>query len=252
MTINNSNNSCWNDFTVRNGASGGLRKIRVQNENNIAGSSAAIEAYVQGTTAADPFVRQVIGAAHSYAAGIDTSDNQIWKMAYDASATATPSSASAVMRSTTTGIIDFPLQSRFGAYKSAATANATGDNTEVQIIFDGVQYDLQSEYNSGTGTFTATRAGIYELDFCIALGNLGATHQAGLCRIEQSGGTAAYLRFNPYNMSNAGNLEYHMSRKMNMAVGDTIKIYMTVAGGTKTVTIDGASNITNFHMCKIA
>jgi hypothetical protein len=252
MTTNSLNNSCWNDFTVRNGPSGGMRKLRVQNEYDIAGSQACVETYVQGTTAADSFSRNVIGAAHSYATGIDTSDARIWKLAYDASATATPSSAGAIMRSTTTGIIDFPLQSRFGAYKSATAANATGDNTEVQVIFDTEQYDVQGEYDTATGIFTATRAGIYDLDFCIELNNLGAAHITGLAKITHNVTDIALYNFNPYNMCNAGSVMYHVCRKVNLGAADTIKIYITVGGGAKTVGVVGGVSVTNFYMCKIA
>ena len=254
MTINNSNNSCWNDFTVRNGASGGIRKIRVQNENNTAGSSAAVEAYVQGTTAADAYFRSVIGAAHSYAAGIDTSNTERWKLTYSADSTATPSSATSLIEASKTGILSFPLQSRVGAYKSAASANVTGDNTEYKVVFDTEQYDIQSEYDTATGEFTAKETGIYEIDTTILISNLGAAHTSGLVYLYQNISVVGYFQFGPYQASSAagGTLSYHFCRKLLVNSGDVLYVTLTVAGGTKTVGVLANPNATNFHICKIA
>lgn len=47
------------------------------------------------------------------------------------------------------------------AYKSANTTNVTGNGTVATVVYDTVIFDQGSNYNSGTGTFTAPVTGKY-------------------------------------------------------------------------------------------
>lgn len=52
-------------------------------------------------------------------------------------------------------------QPRFRAYTSAVVNNVTGDNTAYNIICDTEDYDIGSNYDTGTGIFTVSVSGVY-------------------------------------------------------------------------------------------
>lgn len=251
MTTNLLNNSCWNDFTVRNGPSGGVRKIRVQNENNIAGSEAIVESYVQGTTSADPYTRSVIGASHSYATGIDTSDNQAWKLTYDASATASPSSALQVIKSDTSGRLIYPNQPMMKAHKNADTANVTGENTEYTVIFDTVEYDRDGNYNNANGIFTVPIDGCYQINTLISFYNIQSGYIYATGCLRKNGSNICMQRENPVNVfwANSGaNIHFfHMTITESAVAGDTFSSVFSVANnvsGGKIVGVKGTAQYT--------
>ncbi len=70
-----------------------------------------------------------------------------------------------------TSAIPVPLCS-FAAYQSVNAPNSTGDGSFPFVICDGVLYDISSNYDGTTGTFTAPSDGIYHFDAYISLYNI--------------------------------------------------------------------------------
>jgi hypothetical protein len=66
-----------------------------------------------------------------------------------------------IMLAQDTGEINYPLQSAFQARLTSSQLNKTGDGTLYTIVFDTETFDQNSDYNNGTGTFTAPVAGRY-------------------------------------------------------------------------------------------
>lgn len=71
------------------------------------------------------------------------------------------SATGTVMSALDTGEITYPLQSSFSAYKSATTANVTGNGSYYSYVCNTELYDQNADYNSGTGIFTAPVTGKY-------------------------------------------------------------------------------------------
>ena len=64
---------------------------------------------------------------------------------------------------TAAGEITTPSQPAFNAYMGSTASNVTGDGTLYAIAFDTELYDVGSDYNTGTYTFTAPVTGRYRM-----------------------------------------------------------------------------------------
>ena len=61
-------------------------------------------------------------------------------------------------------IMDYEYpRSRFSAYVASDISNVTGNGTTYTVVFGTEEFDEDSEYATGTGIFTAKRAGLYLL-----------------------------------------------------------------------------------------
>ena len=61
----------------------------------------------------------------------------------------------------TTYSVSMPLQPAFAAYLSAQDNNVTGGGTNYNVAMDTEAYDQNSDYNTGTYTFTVPIDGVY-------------------------------------------------------------------------------------------
>lgn len=128
----------------------------------------------------------------------------------------------------------------FGAYKSVDTPNATGDGTFFQVICDGVIYDLDSNYNGATGTFTAPTDGTYHFDTYIAAHNITTQNLGSIFLVTTARSFETDLQ-SPVNDKQADNiLHYQMSVDTLMSAGDTASLQISLSGAAKTVGITGA------------
>lgn len=157
-----------------------------------------------------------------------------------------------------TGIVTTPNQSGSSAYKSADSANQTGDLTPVQLVYDAEDYDIRSEYDTGTGIFTAKAAGLYQINFAVLLKNLTAAHNVGNIQIYKGPALLPVLwwqyQFNPgASMDSASQYSAIGCAIVALAAGNVISTFVTVGGSTKTITIAGTTNVhTQMQISKIA
>lgn len=163
--------------------------------------------------------------------------------------------SSAYITATSAGIISTSSQSGSSAYLSGDVANQTGDGTDVAIVFDAEDYDIQSEYSTSTGLFTAKTAGIYLVTCNVLLDNIGAAHTSGNLRIKKNASTYWKAQFNPAASMDSGNQFSALgSLPIKCSANDTLQVLILVDGGTKTVGLkagtSGAS--TTFQVSKIA
>ena len=85
----------------------------------------------------------------------------------------------------------------FSAYLSTSIANVTGDSTLYTIPFNEVFFDLGSNFNTGTGYFTAPYTGIYQFAATVTLYDMGAQGTgSGMVTVLQTSGTNKYIQSN--------------------------------------------------------
>lgn len=153
-----------------------------------------------------------------------------------------------------TGIVTTVNQSGMSAYKSADSTNQTGDLTAVKLVYDSEDYDIRGEYDNLTGVFTATDAGLYQINLVVLLKNLTAAHNVGNIQIYKGLTLWWQYQFNPgASMDSASQYSAVGCAILQLAAGDTVTTYVQIGGSTKTITIGGATNVhTQMQISKIA
>lgn len=249
MVNNSLNNAVYEDFSVENGASGSSRVLCVENNNDTASSSAAIETQVGGTSADDTYFRYLISTTNSWAHGIDQTDSQSFDIAYNAGATATPSSIKAI-KSTTDGELLYPNQPLFAAYRSSSLTNVTGDGTDYTIIYDAEDADQDSNYNTATGTFTAPKEGKYLFSSVIMLDEVSTSHTGGYFRILVNGVEVTRYLYDAGAWVNAyDECGLCGTIVIDLAASDTVTTKICVYGYTKTIDLSNTDRRTTFGGC---
>lgn len=142
-----------------------------------------------------------------------------------------------------------PALYAFHAYKSATTANVTGDSTPYAFICDTEIYDLQGNYNNGTGVFTAPVTGLYLFGAIFNSSNCVLAGGTSLSVVTTS--TTYPASFNV--KQNDGFTNCQITALANMTAGHTAYPLATVFGEAGvTVGIQGsASKETRFWGCLI-
>lgn len=147
------------------------------------------------------------------------------------------SATGTVMSAADTGEINYPLQPAFLAIPDATIDNVTGDGTRYVIILNTEVFDQNSDYNTGTGQFTAPVTGKYQFYGSIAYGDIGAAHTNGSQIIDTSNREYLTNLNNPTAMDISGFLAQTLVVLADMDAGDTAELVANVAGSTKTVDI---------------
>lgn len=142
-----------------------------------------------------------------------------------------------------TGRLTNTAQPAFSAYVSSTINNVTGDGTIYTIVFDTSLFDQGSNFNTGTGIFTAPVAGKYMFCANVTLSDIGAAHTDGVMLFVSNTHQYATCYGTTFAQSASGLLGYTATIITSMAVNDTMQVEVQVAGGTKTVDVFGSSNI---------
>jgi hypothetical protein len=142
-----------------------------------------------------------------------------------------------IMVAQDTGEINYPLQPAFLAIPNATISDVTGDGTTYVIIFNTEIFDQNSDYNTGTGQFTASVTGRYQFYGSIAYGDIGAAHTNGSQIIDTSNRDYLTNLNNPTTFDINGYLAQTLVVLADMDAGDTAELVANVAGSTKTVDI---------------
>jgi len=146
------------DFTFTSSTASQTRILTVSNTDNTgaATSAARLDLTVGGANVADPQVSYIVTGQTTWSTGIDNSDSDKYKISPNAALATTPTTIS-----DTDGITLKPLQPAFLAYMTISTGAVTGDGTIFSYICETQVFDQTSDYDTGTGQFTAPISGRY-------------------------------------------------------------------------------------------
>jgi len=233
------------DFTFTSSTAASTRTLTVTNTDNTSTTShAQILAETGGSSGGDPFVRVSVSGGQDYSFGIDNTSSDALLITDDAN----PSTGNTLWKMTSAGENTMPLQPAFLGYISSSLTNVTGDGTTYTVIYDSERFDQNSDFNTGTGTFTAPVTGKYQLNTEIAVSNLAAGHTAGFIEINTSNANYRGNQYNPVGVASSGATTYCASVTADMDAADTAITRVRITGSTKTVTVagDGTNYSTNF------
>lgn len=215
-------------------------------------STGVLIAQSTAASGADAFMNCTLASTRSWGWGIDASDSAALKETTFPAGSTDPSTGTLTRKVTVGGVQTMPLQPAFLAYKSAPTANATGDGTLISpIIYDTELFDVQGNYDNATGIFTAPVTGYYSFSASVSLSNLIAAHVDGFFQFVTSAAnqTCFAIIISPGKVfqSSASSTLWSSSNIFRLAAGDTMQVSVQVTGSTKTVTVGGASSTVYFR-----
>ena len=132
-----------------------------------------------------------------------------------------------------------PAQPAFSAYFSSTASNVTGDGTIYYIVYDTELFDQNSDYNSGTGDFTAPVTGKYVFFSGIEGDDFGAANT--YTQVGRIGGAANAKNGGAVrNASNVYSDGIHFF--VSLAASDTFDCLLYASGGGKVVDCDGSAS----------
>lgn len=226
------------NLDVTRSASGADVSGTVSNSSNTASSSATQYLTVAGSTAADARTQYAVAGTTTWTQGIDNSDSDAYVLAASSALGTTN-----VMRASTAGALNYPLQPAFSASLSGNVTNATGDGTTYTIAYDTEAFDQGG--NFGSNTFTAPVTGKYVFPYQISLAGLGSAHTGAIVTVAG----VNTIRFNPFATQEVANGILTLSGCVfvALAASATAIMQVTVSGGTKTVTVVGGGSGCRFE-----
>ena len=194
----------------------------------------------------DSFIQLNIGGTGEFRIGVDDDASDSFKLSQES---ALGTNDTFVM--TSSGERTMPLNPVFLAYNSVTDDDVTGDGTTVDPIeFDTEVFDIGSNYNAATDTFSAPIAGRYLFFVSLFLEGFDGTQTGLRCNMETSAGVFTIRVFDPVNADVSGDLSFNGSIIVNLTASQTVTVSLRISGGNKTVDIHGgADRLTVFGGC---
>ena len=142
-------------------------------------------------------------------------------------------------------------QPAFQAHLSTNAGGVTGDGTDYKIVFDTVDYDQGSHYNSSTGVYTFATAGVYQINVeyfvYVSSGASTSTVMNGYVLI--NGATNRRIADNnPNSLGLLVGQEFIITQSFayKAAANDTMEVHVVVANGTKNIGVAGGTQACRF------
>ena len=133
----------------------------------------------------------------------------------------------------------------FLAHLSTRALNVTGDSTLYSVVFDNEVYDLNSNYNPGTGVFTAPVTGKYSLKTTLNLEGLATTHTMHILNIVTS--NRPFTALDAFTTNPCVAYRYmSLCVDADMDANDTAYVQLDIRYGSKDVDIYGTSTTNSF------
>lgn len=233
--------TCPGSFSFSTASVGSTVTVVCSNSDNTnASSNATVSVNVGGTSAGDPTHLFVIPSGQSWTQGVDNSDSDAFKI--------NPSSSLGsgdVLVMSSTGLLNFPLQSCFLAYLASAVANATGAGATYNLGTGTALtevFDLHGDFNTN-GTYTCPSTSRVDLRSFVYVTN---TTVATTFAITLTTSNRSYLsQFARAALSS--DQSCFISTIADMDAADTASISIVVAGeATDTDSISGSSTLLTY------
>lgn len=133
-----------------------------------------------------------------------------------------------------------PNMPAFLATKSSSSSNVTGDGTLYTVVCDTEVYDRGSDYNSGTGVYTASVTGVHRFDVAVCLTGLTTGHTKVELILTTSNRTHVLAQLGGVAVADSGGvLLICGSRSVDMDAADTATLQVRVSNGSKVVGVFG-------------
>lgn len=229
-------------FTLSKAASGADVSFNVINTSNTASSTAVIQAQVAGSTASDAYYVATIDGGNDWSWGLDNSDSDSFVLSSSVGL-----GTNNVMRVSTAGEINYPLQPAFSAYQPSTEANETGDgtlfrlgDTDVSVALTEI-FDQSGDFNPGTSTgatFTAPVTGKYQFNAVVLLEGVASTNTATLTIITSN----TTYRYGNFGTAVTGNMPLTLSILADLDAADTCVVAIDAGNGAKTVDVYGGAD----------
>jgi len=179
-------------------------------------------------TDGDPILTFQLSGTTNFALGVDDGDGDDFKIGTTTIGTST------MFQADSTGAIRKPLQPSFLAQAPSSPNNQTGDGTAETVEFDSEIYDLNSDFDTGSFTFTAPVTGKYIFCSHVTVAGISTGHTSTGLRIITS--NRIYLRYD-LNQS-VSNKVVSVAVVADMDASDTAVVTITSSGGSKTAETD--------------
>lgn len=136
----------------------------------------------------------------------------------------------------------------FTATPSATLTDVTGDGTSYTIVWNTIATQYGSNFNTGTGVFTAPVTGFYQFSCAIQLLQLLVGHTTFTASFNTTPLTYFFHAANPYVCAEVANGSYMVSGSVTayLTAGQLCAVGLTVTGSTKTVDIFTNSYFSGF------
>lgn len=128
-------------------------------------------------------------------------------------------------------------------YLNTSVANATGDGTTYQIIFDSEERDTSNSYNPATGIWTCPQTGVYSITGNLSIDNVTSAlfTQYSIVIIVATASFASTI--NPGVTKDSNNrISLNFCMQLFITATSTLTVNAYVAGSTKTIGITGVSS----------
>lgn len=137
-----------------------------------------------------------------------------------------------------TGRMTNSAQPMLAAYRSANIPNVSGDGTKYTLALDSTYFDVGSNYNTGTYTYTFPVTGYYLISLKVIITGLTSSHTSSQLFI---GSGSNYSFINPWaiNVPGLGCTLTNTALVGLASAGQTIQFFLQVSNGTKVVGLAG-------------
>ncbi len=141
----------------------------------------------------------------------------------------------------------------FSAYLAANANNVTGNGTLYTIIADTENYDISSDYNTGTGTFTTPTTGKYLIWWQVFAGGLTASHTAATLEFTASIGYVYSMNIGAIRNASTNQTLIVGSKVVQLSASDTVNMKIQVSnGGSDDVDIIGGLGNTAWGIFRLS